>query len=77
MEQPYNEEAMEGMRDYAKYIAIVIRNAMGDLHYRHLSDVQMEELNPVVKNAVCTAIYAFESRKLSRACEGFGDFHLR
>ena len=76
MKDPFDENAMEGMKDYAKYIAMVVRNAMEDFHCRHLSDAQMEELNPVIRNAVYTAIYAFESRKDSRISEVFVDFHL-
>ena len=76
MEELYDEKAMEGMRNYAKYIATVVRNAMEDFHCKHLSDAQMEELNPVIRNAVYTAIYAFESRKESRISETFVDFHL-
>jgi hypothetical protein len=67
---------MEGMRNYAKYIAMVARNAMEDFHCKHLSDTQMEELNPIIRDAVYTAIYAFESRKDSRTSEAFVDFHL-
>ena len=35
----------------AMYIASVVRNAMEDFHGRHLSDEQMKELNPIVRNA--------------------------
>lgn len=76
MEEPHDDEAMEGMRDYAKYIAMVVRNAIEDFHCKHLSDAQMDELNPIIRNAVYTAIYAFESRKNSRISEAFVDFHL-
>ena len=38
----------------ASYIAMVIRNAMEDFHCEHLTDDQMKELNPIVRNAVCT-----------------------
>ncbi len=76
MEEPYDDEAMEGMRDYAKYIAMVVRNAIEDSHCKHLSDAQMDELNPIIRNAVYTAIYAFESRKNPRISEAFVDFHL-
>ena len=36
----------------------------------------MDELNPIIRNAVYTAIYAFESRKDSRISEAVVDFHL-
>jgi hypothetical protein len=72
MEEPYDEEAMEGIRNYAKYIAMVVRNAMEDLHCRRLSDEQMAELNPIIRNA----IYAYHSPRDSKIAKGFVDFHL-
>jgi len=52
MKDPFDAEGMEGLRYYAKYIAMVIRNAMEDFHCRHLSDEQMAELNPIIRDAV-------------------------
>jgi len=75
MKDPFNQKGMEGMRNYAKYIAMVVRNAMEDFHCKHLSDEQMAELNPIIRNAIYTAIYAFESRKDSKMSEAFLDFH--
>jgi hypothetical protein len=51
MKDPFNQKGMEGTRQYAKYIAIVVRNA------------------------IYTAIYAFESRRDSKMAEAFLDFH--
>ena len=48
------------MRYYAKYIAIVIRNAMEDFHHKYLSDEQMKELNPIIRNAKCHADFLFK-----------------
>ncbi len=42
----------------AMYIAKVVRNAMEDFHTEHLSDEQMAELNPIIRNAIYTALYA-------------------
>ena len=75
MKDPFDQKGMEGMRNYAKYIAIVVRNAMEDFHRRYLSDEQMAELNPIIRNAIYTAIYAFESRRDSKMAEAFLDFH--
>ena len=47
----------EGMKSKSKYIAMVIRNAMEDFHCKHLSDTQMKELNPLIRNAIYTALY--------------------
>ena len=40
----------------AKLIAAAVRNAMEDFHVKYLSDKQMEELNPIIRNAIYTAL---------------------
>lgn len=55
---PIDKEIQEGLKYKSKYIAIVIRNAMEDFHCKHLSDAQMKELNPIIRNAVYTALYS-------------------
>ena len=70
-------KVIQGMKDYAKYIAIVVRNAMEDFHCAHLSDEQMKELNPIIRNAIYTAIYAYETHKQSNRSESFVDYHFR
>ncbi len=47
----------------ASYIAMVVRNAMEDFHCQYLTDDQMKELNPIVRNAVCTALHAFNTTR--------------
>ena len=42
----------------AKFISIVIRNAMEEFHVQHLSDEQMKELDPIIRDAVFTALHA-------------------
>lgn len=43
--------------DLAKYLAMCVRNAMEDFHCSHLSDDQMKELNPIVRNAIFTGLH--------------------
>ena len=69
-------KVIQGMKDYSKYIAIVVRNAMEDFHCKHLSDEQMKELNPIVRNAIYTAIYAYETNKQSDHSKRFVDYHF-
>ncbi|MCD6345730.1 MAG: hypothetical protein J7M17_09055 [Anaerolineae bacterium] len=45
-------------QETAMYIAMVVRNAMEDFHCQHLSDEQMTELNPLIRNAIYTALWA-------------------
>jgi hypothetical protein len=57
----------------AKCIAMVVRNAMEDFHGKHLSDAQMAELNPIIRNAIYTALHAMEHSDEAGA-KGFMDF---
>lgn len=41
----------------AKIYAMIVRNAIEDFHCMYLSDAQMQELNPIVRNAIYTALY--------------------
>lgn len=63
-------------RQTAMYIAIVVRNAMEDFHVQHLSDAQMRELNPLIRNAICTALHALRSTDHSVAARQFVAFQL-
>jgi hypothetical protein len=47
-----------GRKEFATFIAMVVRNAMEDFHTKYLSDEQMKELNPIIRNAIYTAMYA-------------------
>ena len=61
----------------ANYIAMVIRNAMEDFHCQHLTDDQMMELNPIIRNAICTALHAFNNYEQTDAAARFVDFNIR
>jgi len=49
---------------------------MEDFHCKNLSDEQMKELNPIIRNAIYTAIYAHNSREKSDMSKSFVEFHL-
>ncbi len=63
------------MRSYAKYVAIVIRNAMEDFHHKYLSDEQMKELNPIIRNAIYTAFHANENQDRSSRAKEYVRYH--
>ena len=63
------------MQHHAKYIAIVVRNAMEDFHSKYLSDAQMKELNPIIRNAIYTALYASHYYNEFPALRDFIDYH--
>ena len=59
----------------AMYVAMVIRNAIEDFHVRHLSDAQMKELNPLIRNAVYTALRAAREATHSAGARAFFEWH--
>lgn len=69
-------QASTETKKFACYIAMVIRNAMEDFHCQHLSDEQMKQLNPIIRNAVCTALHAFENYEDSPQATQFVDFNF-
>jgi hypothetical protein len=48
-------------RELPKIFAMVVRNALEDFHVKHLSDDQMRELNPIIRNAICTSLHMIEN----------------
>lgn len=67
----------DATQEFAKLISIVVRNAMEDFHCEHLSDEQMRALNPIIRNAIATALHAFNNYASSDAARRFLDFHGR
>jgi hypothetical protein len=59
------------------YIAAVIRCEMEDFHHEHLSDEQMKELNPIIRNAVFTALVAFQAMDEETLARDFVNFYLQ
>ena len=41
---------------YAKLIAAAVRNNIEKFHIKYLSDAQMKELNPLIRNGIYTAL---------------------
>ena len=77
MEPELSEKDLEMfLRLNAKFIAMVIRNAMEDFHHKYLSDAQMKELNPIIRNAIFTALYAKETMTKSARSEEFVKYHF-
>jgi len=63
--RPYNKEKKENYTPrqirrmynfYAKLIAANVRNNIEDFHCKYLSDAQMKELNPLIRDAIYTAM---------------------
>jgi hypothetical protein len=64
-------------RTYAKYIAMVVRNEMENFHSKQLSNAQMKQLNPLIRNAICTALYASETYDKFAGAKAFVDFNFK
>jgi hypothetical protein len=62
---------------FAMYVAHVVRNAMEDFHCKYLGDEQMKELNPIIRNAICSALHASENHDEYENARLFLEFHLR
>ena len=60
-----------------QYIAMVVRNAMEAFHRVHLSDAQMRELNPTIRNAIFTALHALGWEDRSESARRHIEYHLR
>jgi hypothetical protein len=59
------------------YLASAIRNAMESFHVKHLTDTQMAELNPIIRNAIYTALVAHLRFEDSDAAKEYVEFCLR
>ena len=70
-------ELTEANEQMAKYVAMVVRNAIEDFHCEHLSDDQMKQLNPLIRNAIATALHAFEHYERVPAARRFVDHQFR
>jgi len=49
-------EITEDKNYFAKLIAAVVKNCMEEFQEKHLTDEQMKELNPIIQNAIYTAL---------------------
>ena len=63
-------------QSFAKCVAMVVRNAMDEFHSKYLSDEQMRELNPIIRNAIYTASYAFDNMHHSKKAERYVQYHM-
>ena len=50
---------------------MVVRDAMEGFHCEHPTDDQTKELNPIIRNAICTALHAFNNYEQADAAARF------
>lgn len=63
-------------QDIATFLAMCVRNAMEDFHVDYLSDAQMKELNPIIRNAIYTGLYAASRQIEDERCGAYVNFTL-
>ena len=61
----------------AVLIAMSVRNALEDFHVEHLSDQQMAQMNPIVRDAIATALHARTNALRHRAALKYLEFQNR
>ncbi|BAU12858.1 hypothetical protein LEP3755_33910 [Leptolyngbya sp. NIES-3755] len=64
-------------KNLAMLIAMTVRNEMEDFHCEHLTDDQMQELNPIIRNAIVTALYAARNYSEDAASMEWVNFQFR
>lgn len=61
-------------KDFAMIIAIFVRNEMEDFHCKHLTDEQMAELNPIIRNGICNALHSYRNYGNDDTCRALINF---
>ncbi len=60
-------DRLDGDNDYlAKTIAAYVRMNIEDFHHEHLTDEQMKELNPLIRNAIYTFLEDWSNGNVSK-----------
>ena len=77
MPEPHELEGPDALKARTKFIAIVIRNAMEDFHSAQLTDEQMKQPNPIIRNAVYTALHAMSHRKEGNSADRYVKHHVQ
>lgn len=58
--KPVAKELLCDKNRLAKAVAYYVRNSIEDFHVKYLSDKQMRELNPLIRNAIYTFLVDFK-----------------
>lgn len=58
MKQKISRSLDRQIKTEAKAIALAVRNGMEDFHINNLTQEQMKELNPIIRNAIYSFIRA-------------------
>ena len=64
-----SETSTRDMKSMAKLIAMFVRYGIEGFHRKHLTNEQMRILNPLIRNAIYTALYAMDHREEDWCCD--------
>ncbi|MBS1779879.1 MAG: hypothetical protein JST70_11180 [Bacteroidetes bacterium] len=80
MKEKLLQALLSNNQDVLKSIAMIIahevRNNIEDFHVAHLSDRQMKELNPLIREAIYNALFAIANYEQHPSLKNFIDFHV-
>lgn len=65
------------MKIISKIIALSVRNNIETFHVNYLTDDQMKELNPLIRNGIYDALFALANHHKNAYCKEWVGFHLR
>jgi len=75
-----SKKEFEHFQMVAKTVAMSVRNNMEDFHCRNLTDTQMRELNPLVRDAIFTTLirlYKVQTNRSSKSDEDSLNFNSK
>jgi hypothetical protein len=64
-------------QEFARYLAVVVHNELEDFRSKNLTDEQMAELDAIMRDAICTALYAHETGQKSSASRKYTINNMR
>lgn len=66
----------DAIKKISKIIAHEVRNNMEDFHAENLSDKQMRQLNPIVRDAIYNSLTALVNYDKNQGFKNFIDYHV-
>jgi hypothetical protein len=67
----------ELLKKYANIKALAVRNEIEDFHVKHLTDAQMKELNPLIRNAIYNILFILVFFEKNEPCARILDLIIR
>ena len=81
MKQLFLKSLIEGntevLKFYSKIIAIGVRNEIEQFHVDYLTDGQMKELNPLIRNAIYKALFTLSNSDTNAFCRELMTFYSK